>query len=92
MLLTLSFFSLIFFVLIELWGKDPMLDLRLLANRTFLLSVVVGGTINIGLFGGVFLIPIFTQNLLGLSPFKLDCCFSGGPGLRLDDACQRSAF
>lgn len=70
MLLTLSFFSLIFFVLIELWGKDPMLDLRLLANRTFLLSVVVGGTINIGLFGGVFLIPIFTQNLLGLSPYQ----------------------
>lgn len=70
MLFTVSFFFLLLFVLTELWEKEPMLDLRLLTNQTFLLSVLIGGLINIGLFGGVFLIPIFTQNLLGLSAYE----------------------
>lgn len=69
-LFIVSFFSLLLFVLFELGSTDPMLDLRLLKNRTFTLSVLVSGFINIGLFGGVFLMPLFTQNLMGLSPYE----------------------
>ncbi|AEF95540.1 drug resistance transporter, EmrB/QacA subfamily [Desulfotomaculum nigrificans CO-1-SRB] len=70
MLFIFSFFTLLLFVLIELNSADPMLDLRLFKNKTFTLSVAIGGLINIGLFGGVFLMPIFTQNLMGLTPYE----------------------
>ncbi|MEG6523855.1 DHA2 family efflux MFS transporter permease subunit [Desulfotomaculum sp. 1211_IL3151] len=69
MLFIISFFSLLLFVISQLNGKDPMLDLRLFKNKTFTLSVIIGGLINIGLFGGIFLVPIFTQNLMGLSAY-----------------------
>lgn len=70
MLFIISIFTLLLFILVELYGTDPMLDLRLLKNRTFTFSVIVGGLINIGLFGGIFLTPIFTQNLMGLSAYE----------------------
>ena len=69
MLFLISFFSLLLFVLHELSTEEPLLDLRLLKNSTFTLSVLIGGLINIGLFGGVFLTPLFTQNLMGMSAY-----------------------
>lgn len=69
MLFIISFFSLLLFVMHELSTQEPLLDLRLLKNSTFALSVFVGGLINIGLFGGVFLTPLFTQNLMGMSAY-----------------------
>ncbi|GAB6181378.1 DHA2 family efflux MFS transporter permease subunit [Desulfotomaculum defluvii] len=70
MLFIISFFSLLLFVMTELYNNDPMLDLRLFKNRTFTFSVIIGGLINIGLFGGVFLTPLFTQNLMGLTAYE----------------------
>lgn len=66
-LFVLSFFLFVLFVLIELTIPQPMLDLRLFKNKIFSYSVFGGSLINIGLFGGVFLIPLFTQNLMGKS-------------------------
>ncbi len=69
MLFLISFFTLLLFVLHELSCEEPLLDLRLLKNSTFSISVLVGGLINIGLFGGVFLTPLFTQNLMNMSAY-----------------------
>lgn len=69
-LLMLSFFSLLIFVLIELNVPEPMLDLRLFKNKIFSISVFGGSLITMGLFGGVFLIPLFTQNLMGKTPME----------------------
>ena len=69
-LFVISFFTLTAFVIAELTSDSPMLDLRILKNRTFSVSVVTSGLITIGLFGGVFLMPIFTQNLIGLTPYE----------------------
>ncbi|AEG60774.1 DHA2 family efflux MFS transporter permease subunit [Desulforamulus ruminis] len=69
MLFILSFFTLLLFVLVELFSEDPMMDLRLLKNKTFLYTTIVGSLINIGLYGGVFLTPLFAQNLMGLSAY-----------------------
>ena len=69
-LLITSFFMLLIFVLIELSIPEPMLDLRIFKNVTFSISVFGGSLINIGLFGGVFLIPLFTQNLMGKSAME----------------------
>lgn len=69
-LLIISFFMLLLFVLIELSVRDPMLDLRIFKNFIFSVSVLGSSMITIGLFGGVFLIPLFTQNLMGKSPME----------------------
>lgn len=65
MLLTFAACMLAVFVLIELETPEPMLDLRLFKNKIFSISIFGGSLLNMGLFGGVFLIPIFTQNLMG---------------------------
>jgi EmrB/QacA subfamily drug resistance transporter len=69
-LFIISFYSLLLFVLIELFTSEPMIDLRLLKNPTFSMSTIITGLITIGLFGGVFLIPLFTQNLMGMTPYQ----------------------
>lgn len=66
-LFIIAFFTLLLFVLIELSIQEPMLDLRLFKNKVFSISVFGSSLITIGLFGGVFLIPLFTQNLMGKS-------------------------
>ncbi|MGB9804034.1 DHA2 family efflux MFS transporter permease subunit, partial [Desulfofundulus sp.] len=67
-LLVVSFFSLLMFVLWELGEEDPMLDVRMLANPVFAVSLLITSVVAIGLFGGLFLVPIFTENLLNLTP------------------------
>lgn len=69
-LFTISFFTLLLFVIAELANDQPMLDLRLFKNAVFTISVLTGSLIMIGLYGGVFLIPIFTQNLMLLTPYE----------------------
>ncbi len=70
MLLTASFFLLLIFVITEMTTPEPMLDLRIFKNKIFSVSVFGSSLINIGLFGGVFLIPLFTQNLMGKSALE----------------------
>ncbi len=69
-LFIISAFTLVMFVIVELGQDQPMLDLSLFKNSVFLISVVIGSIVTIGLFGGVFLIPIFTQNLMLLTPYQ----------------------
>ncbi len=69
-LLIVAFFSLLLFVLVELIQEQPMLNLRIFKNGVFTVSVITSSLLNIGLFGGVFLIPIFTQNLMSLTPYQ----------------------
>ena len=63
-------FALILFVIIEVGQDNPILDIRILKNKIFSLSIVASGLMTIGLFGGVFLIPLFTQNIQGLTPLQ----------------------
>lgn len=46
----------------------PVIDLALFANGTFVLICVINTFRAAGLFGRVFLLPIFMQNLIGYSP------------------------
>jgi DHA2 family multidrug resistance protein len=58
--------GLIFFALVELFvAKEPLLDLRLFAKRTFLNASVLGYVSVIALFGAEFLMPIYLQALRG---------------------------
>lgn len=57
--------SLYFFVRIEKNQQYPLLDLSIFKVSTYSLSVAVSSITSIGLFGGVFLVPLLLQNVYG---------------------------
>ncbi len=62
--------SLVIFVVLELYQEEPMLDLRLFKNATFTLAVLIGSIDSIAMFSGVFLVPLFLQTVMNLSPMQ----------------------
>ncbi|GMA57366.1 hypothetical protein GCM10025858_18690 [Alicyclobacillus sacchari] len=61
---------LIVFVIRELTCKEPMLDLRVFRYGTFSLTTVVGCVINMAMFGGMILTPIYLQNIRGFTALQ----------------------
>jgi DHA2 family multidrug resistance protein len=58
--------GLLAFTIIELFvAKEPLLDLRLFRQRTFLLASLVGFVSVVALFAAEFLLPIYLQSLRG---------------------------
>jgi DHA2 family multidrug resistance protein len=57
----------VMFVGLELASEHPLFDLRLLLIRNYMLSIVLAVFRAVGLFGGVFLLPIFLQTLTGFT-------------------------
>ncbi|MGE5381239.1 MAG: DHA2 family efflux MFS transporter permease subunit [Methylocystaceae bacterium] len=66
----LSVLLLSIMVITELNHPEPIVDLRLLKDGIYTISLVVGSILAIGMFGGMFLIPIYLQNILGESAFN----------------------
>ena len=62
--------SLVAFVWVELSIDEPLLDLRLFRTPQFSIAVVVTLIIQIALFGAIFLLPLFLQNLRGLGAMQ----------------------
>ncbi len=66
--------SLAIFVTVELVianrGGQPLLDLRLFANGPFRAGMIANMLVVFGLFGGLFLFPIYLQNIRFLSAFQ----------------------
>lgn len=65
-----AFFGFLLFYFWELAVPNPVVDVRLLRNGAFSLSLFTSSLASIALFTGVFLIPIFTQNIQGYSPLQ----------------------
>lgn len=59
--------SLILLIWVEMGKENPIIDLSLFKNFPFILSVVAASLITVGLFGGIFLMPIFLQNIQQMS-------------------------
>jgi len=57
--------GLVLFVWRELVVDGPAVDLRILRNVPFTTGTVLGGVLGMGMFGTLFLLPMFLQNLLG---------------------------
>ncbi|HEX5438333.1 MAG TPA: DHA2 family efflux MFS transporter permease subunit [Gemmatimonadaceae bacterium] len=57
--------GLIFFIWRELTTDRPAVDLRILKNASFTSATSLGGVLGAGLYGSLFLLPLFLQNLLG---------------------------
>lgn len=58
------------FVAVELTSKNPMLDLRLLGRRVYLVALVASSLLSVTLLGVLFILPVFLQNTLGLTPLQ----------------------
>jgi DHA2 family multidrug resistance protein len=51
-------------------GGQPLLDLRLFANGPFRAGMIANLFVIFALFGGLFLFPLYLQNIRGLSAFQ----------------------
>jgi len=58
------------FVAWELRAREPMLPMRFFANRGFAVTNVVSLTMYFGMFGSIFFLSQFIQNVLGNSPLE----------------------
>lgn len=58
------------FVFIELNHSDPLMDLRVLTYLPFTLSMLISVITTFAMFGGVFLVPLYMQNLRGLTAME----------------------
>jgi EmrB/QacA subfamily drug resistance transporter len=66
-LLFVAISCLILLLYVETGKENPIIDLTLFKNTRFTLSVAAGCLIMIGMYGGVFLTPIYLQNVQGMS-------------------------
>ncbi|MCY1074806.1 DHA2 family efflux MFS transporter permease subunit [Archangium lansingense] len=69
-LLMLGTLSLTFFVIRELRTSAPLLDLRVLANGRYVVTLLVSSIITISLYSGAFLVPLFLQKIQGVTPLE----------------------
>ena len=60
--------SVVVFILWELHTDKPMLDMRLFANFAFVSASVVSFIMGAGLFGSTYLLPVFVQQIQGMTP------------------------
>ncbi len=58
------------FLIVVLWRQEPIVDLSIFANVTYAAGTISGVVLGIGLFGATFLLPLFLQNIQGLTAFQ----------------------
>jgi DHA2 family multidrug resistance protein len=69
-LTVLAIVSLVGLVVWELSPRNthPVVDFRVLKNKSFTAGLILFLALGFGLYGGIFIFPLFTQNVLGFSP------------------------
>jgi EmrB/QacA subfamily drug resistance transporter len=67
---TIGVVALVLLVVVELRSDQPMLDLRLLGDRLFRTSNIVSACSIASFIGLIFVLPLYLQNLRGLSPLE----------------------
>ena len=60
--------SLIFFILRQLKQEKPLLNLDVYRYPMFTLSSIISMILNMALFSGMLLLPIYVQNIRGITP------------------------
>ncbi len=59
-----SGFSFVFFIINELFVETPLLNLNIFKNYNFVIAFIVNMIRAVGLFGAMFLLPLFIENVL----------------------------
>ena len=65
------------FIIIELRQKEPLVELRLFARRNFGLGSIVNVVLGIGLYGVVFILPLYLGQMHGYDALRLEPSSSG---------------
>lgn len=68
--LAIGLICLLALAVVELRVAHPMLDLRFFSDWNFTAGSLISWTLQIGLFGALFLLPVFLQGLRGLTPIQ----------------------
>lgn len=66
LLLLISLTAFGMFLFLELRLKNPLLNLRVFKNRNFTAANITTFITTVGLFSGIFFVPLFLQNIKGL--------------------------
>ncbi|WP_324777806.1 DHA2 family efflux MFS transporter permease subunit, partial [Virgibacillus senegalensis] len=67
--------AVILFIIYEQRQDQPLLELSVFKVPTYAVSIVVTATASIGLFSGIFLLPLLIQNVYGLSEIQTGLLF-----------------
>jgi EmrB/QacA subfamily drug resistance transporter len=70
LLITIGCFSLLLFIINELTHPDPLLELRVLKSFEFSISQVIQCIMFFVLMGGMYVVPLFLQNLRGYTAME----------------------
>ncbi len=69
-LCVLSLFGLLAFVWRELTYKHPIVNLNVLKDGNLRIGILLGFIMGFGLYGSTLIIPIYTQSILGWTPYQ----------------------
>ena len=77
--------SLAAFVYIQLSKRDPLLNLRILGQRQFLLGTLANCAMGLAMYGSVFLLPVFMSEVHGYNSLQIGevMLWGGAPQLLL---------
>ncbi len=70
LLLTLGLFSAVAFILWEWWYDDPILDVHQFGSRQFVAANFISFLFGAGLFGSLYLAPVYVQLVQGYTPTR----------------------
>ncbi len=69
-LFTIAAFGVVLFFAVELHARHPLIQMRLFRIPEFASSAVVGVIFGAGMFGSIYLMPLFVQTILGYTATK----------------------
>ena len=68
--LLVAFLAAAGFIMVESRTANPIIQVRLFADRTFAISAIVAFMFGVGMFGSFYIVPIFVQTILGFTATK----------------------
>ncbi len=66
----ICFFAFYFFIWRQLVYKYPIVELRVLRDRNLSIGSILSFVLGFGLFGSTFIIPLYTQTIMGWTAFQ----------------------
>lgn len=73
-----SVFGLLLFIWRELSTDHPIVNFKIMGHRSFSIGMFTSFILGFGLYGSVFVFPVFAQNLLGFTPLQTGKLFIAG--------------
>jgi MFS transporter, DHA2 family, multidrug resistance protein len=77
-LAVVSVFGLLLFIWRETATEYPIVNLRIMKKRSFSIGMFTSFILGFGLYGSVFVFPVFAQNLLSFTPLQTGKLFIAG--------------